>query len=124
MPEHILIVEDEVVVRYQLAQTLRDQGYEVTEAANGNEAIEFLTKQSFNLIISDFMLPKLHGFDLVNLVRSQLPNTPLIVISGYLSENHGPAMLEGLADFIRKPIDPDLLLARVRRFLQYQQLSN
>jgi two-component system, NtrC family, response regulator HydG len=123
MPESILIVEDEVVVRYQLAQMLRDHGYEVTEAADGAEAIEFLTKQTFNLIISDFMLPRLYGFDLVNVVGSQSPNTPLIVISGYLSETHGQEVLEGMADFIHKPIDPDLLLARVQRFLQYRQLS-
>lgn len=81
------------------------------------EAAELLTKRQFNLVISDFVLPKLHGFELVELIRSKWPTTPVIVISGYLSDRAGSAILEGLPSFIQKPVDSDILLARVRRFL-------
>jgi len=118
--ENILVVEDEPVTRCQLAQTLSNKGYRVTEAADGAEAVEFLSKQHFNLIISDFMIPKLHGLHLVNLVSSQWPGIPVIVISGFLPEGHGKTSLQGLADYISKPVDPDILLARVRRYLRHQ----
>lgn len=71
MAENILLVEDEPVVRGELAHTLRNNGYGVTEAGDGAEAAELLTKQQFNLVISDFVLPKLHGFHLVELIRSK-----------------------------------------------------
>jgi DNA-binding response OmpR family regulator len=123
--ENILVVEDEPITRCQLAQTLSNKGYHVTEAADGAEAIELLSKQHFNLIISDLMLPKLHGLHLVNLISSQWPQIPVIVVSGFLPEIRGKTSLQGLADYISKPVDPDILLARVRHYLRYHlpQLS-
>jgi DNA-binding response OmpR family regulator len=66
------------------------------------------------------LLPKFHGYNLVNLVRSQWPEIPVIVVSGYLPESRGKTELEGLADYISKPVDPDILLASVRFYLRYQ----
>jgi DNA-binding response OmpR family regulator len=118
MVEDILVVEDEALTRRELAQTLRNEGYEVTEAADGAEAVQLLDKRRFKLIISDFVLPKFHGFDLVRLIHANWPKMPIIVISGYLSEAGGKVILEGLADFMQKPVNTDILVARVRRFLR------
>jgi DNA-binding response OmpR family regulator len=112
----ILLVEDEVVVRRELAHLLRDKGYEVSEASDGSEAAEHVTKQRFNLIIADSLLPELEGRKLIDLARSKWPETPIIVISGDLSRS-AKAALEGIVDFLPKPVDPDVLLSRVRRFL-------
>lgn len=124
MPPDILLVEDDPIVCRELAHTLRNNGYRVTEADDGAEAAELLGKQQFNLVISDLVLPKLHGFKLVELIRSRWPETPVIVISGYLSERQGSAILEGLASFIQKPVDSDILLARVRRFLPLKRVEH
>jgi DNA-binding response OmpR family regulator len=118
MAATILVVEDEAVTRFQLAESLRNRGYEVMAAPDGAKAIEFLNKKQFHLMITDFVVPHFDGFDLVRLVNSQWPNMPLIVVSGYLSESSGKEILAGLADFIEKPVDPDVLMTRVRLFLR------
>jgi CheY-like chemotaxis protein len=115
--QHILLIEDEALIRRELGHTLRNQGYRVTEAADGVEAVAHLTQQPFDLIISDFMTPNLHGYSLVDLIQLKW-NTPIIVISGYLSENTGRTFLRGVADFIPKPIDSEIMLASVRRSIR------
>lgn len=118
MLQNILLIEDEAVIRRELGHTLRNQGYRVTEAADGVQAVAHLTQQPFDLIISDFVMPNLHGYSLVDLIQSKWPRIPIIVISGHLSEHTGRTFLYGVADFIPKPIDPDLMLASVRRSLR------
>lgn len=119
MSENILVIEDESLTRRELAYVLSNKGYEVTEAADGIEAVECLSKELFNLIIADFVLPRFHGFNLLKLIRSKWPKMPIIVISGYLSDKGGKVLLDGIADFMPKPVDADILLARVRRLLHY-----
>jgi CheY-like chemotaxis protein len=71
---------------------------EVTEAHDGEQAHKHLNKRRFDLVILDFVLPKVNGFTLIDEFRSKWRRTPLIVISGYLSKAAGEIILEGLAD--------------------------
>ena len=123
-PKMILFVEDESLSRRAFAQILRGKGYQVAEAQNGVEALEILTtgtevltKKAFDLVITDLVLPGLHGVNLIHQIRARWPKMPIIVISGYLSETPGKVILEGFAEFIQKPIDPAALIAAVRRLL-------
>jgi len=123
-PKMILFVEDESLSRRAFAQILRAKGYQVAEAQNGVEALEILTtgtevltKKAFDLVITDLVLPGLHGVNLIHQIRATWPKMPIIVISGYLSETPGKVILEGFAEFIQKPIDPATLIAAVRRLL-------
>lgn len=123
-PKMILFVEDESLSRRAFAQILRAKGYQVAEAQNGVEALEILTtgtevltKKAFDLVITDLVLPGLHGVNLIHQIRARWPKMPIIVISGYLSETPGKVILEGFAEFIQKPIDPAALIAAVRRLL-------
>ena len=123
-PKMILFVEDESLSRRAFAQILRAKGYQVAEAQNGVEALEILTtgtevltKKAFDLVITDLVLPGLHGVNLIHQIRATWPKMPIIVISGYLSETPGKVILEGFAEFIQKPIDPAALIATVRRLL-------
>ena len=113
----ILFVEDDSLSRRAFAQILRAEGYQVAEAENGVEALEILAKKAFGLVITDLVLPKLHGFDLVHQIRAKWPKMPIIVISGYLSNGAGKIILEGFAEFIEKPINPAALIGAVRRLL-------
>ena len=123
-PKMILFVEDESLSRRAFAQILRSKGYQVAEAQNGVEALEVLNtgtevliKKAFDLVITDLVLPGLHGVNLIHQIRARWPNMPIIVTSGYLSDGPGKVILEGFAEFIQKPIDPAALIAAVRRLL-------
>ena len=123
-PKMILFVEDESLSRRAFAQILRSKGYQVAEAQNGVEALEVLntgtevlTKKAFDLVITDLVLPGLHGVNLIHQIRARWPKMPIIVTSGYLSDGPGKVILEGFAEFIQKPIDPAALIGAVRRLL-------
>lgn len=115
--ESILLVEDDSITRASICELLRSEGYRVTEAKDGAEALGLLKRECFDLVISDFVLPKVHGFKLVELLQSTSSGTPVIVMSGYLSQESGATILEGWAEFMEKPIEPDVLLAAVRHLL-------
>src|SRR5919106_1254847 len=113
----ILLVEDEDSARHAFAQILRNKGHAVMEAANGIEALAMLDKRHFDLVISDILMPNLDGYTLVARIRMKWPNIPIILTSGYLSQDAAKAMLHGSAEFIPKPIDPTALIATVQRLL-------
>jgi CheY-like chemotaxis protein len=115
--EKILLVEDDNVTRASLGELLRDNGYTVAEAKDGAEAIEMLEHNLYDLVVSDFVLPKLHGVTLVHRLQSMTPKPRMIVLSGYLSQAAGSTMLEGWAKFIEKPVQPEVLLATVKDLL-------
>src|SRR5687768_15406839 len=100
MAENILVVEDEPVARLSICEALRGGGYAVTEARDGEEAHKHLSERRFDLVILDFVLPKVHGFNLIDEFHTKWRHTPLIVISGYLSKATAEVILWGVADFI------------------------
>jgi DNA-binding NtrC family response regulator len=113
----ILLVEDEAVTRLAFGQLLRAHGHEVMEAGDGAQALALLNKLRFDLVITDLVVPNLNGLNLASFIRARWPKMPIILISGYLSENAGKIILEGLADFLQKPIRPSALVATVQRLL-------
>jgi DNA-binding NtrC family response regulator len=115
--EKILLVEDDSITRKSISDTLRREGYEVTEAKDGAEGLELINRNRFDLVLSDLVLPKMHGLELVELLHSKFPATPTVVMSGYLSKESGTTILEGWAEFIEKPIDSEILLATVKHLL-------
>jgi CheY-like chemotaxis protein len=119
----ILLVEDEPASRYALARVLRGHGYDVTEAADGNEALTLIQellfrKLSIDLVITDLRMPNETGLVLAAHVRVKWPRIPILLMSGYLSEDAGKLVSEGLAEFISKPVDQPALVAAVQRLLQ------
>jgi DNA-binding response OmpR family regulator len=113
----ILIVEDDAIVRNFLAVLLRAQGHEVMESRDGTEALALLNDRHFGLVITDLVMPKLDGFHLVDQIRSRWPQTPILLISAYLSQDAGKIILGDVAEFMHKPIDPLALIATVQRLL-------
>jgi CheY-like chemotaxis protein len=119
----ILLVEDEPGSRYALARVLRGHGYDVREAADGNEALTLIQellfgKLSIDLVITDLRMPNETGLVLAAHIRGKWPRIPILLMSGYLSEDAGKLVSEGLAEFISKPVDQPALVAAVQRLLQ------
>jgi len=113
----ILLVEDDALSRRAFGQLLRAKGYQVVEAGDGHEALKLLHDWVFELVITDVVLPHLHGLNLVNFIRARWPRLPIVVISGYLSQDAGEVILDGSAHFIQKPIRTDRLIETVQRLV-------
>jgi two-component system, cell cycle sensor histidine kinase and response regulator CckA len=117
----ILFVEDEDAVRGVAAKLLRARGYEVIEAASGEEALELAQAHAgtIDLMISDVVMPGMQGPDLLKQARAYLGAAPVMFISGY-AESEFSDLLEGEANvsFLPKPIDIKTLAERVKQELQ------
>jgi len=112
----ILLVEDEAITRSAFADALRMEGEEVIQAADGIQALSLLDKSHVDLVITDLVIPKLNGFDLVGRIRSKWTHIPILIISAYISQD-AERISDGNAEFMYKPIDPPDLIATVRRLL-------
>ncbi|MBE3097413.1 MAG: sigma-54-dependent Fis family transcriptional regulator [Planctomycetes bacterium] len=118
-PTGILIVDDEESMRDACRQVLTPEGFAVTEAASGDEAMEAMRRESFDLAILDLKMPRMDGLDILRWIRQESPGTAAVVITGYPSvESAVEAMKCGAADFLPKPFTPDVLRLTVRRTLR------
>src|ERR1051326_1774413 len=123
----VLVIEDHPDQRELLAIVLQREGYRVVTAANGIEALEKLSTETVNIALSDIMMPKMDGFELINRIRSNpaLKSIYLILITARIQEGDRVRGLDlGADDYITKPFSFSELLARIRvgsRVVQYQQ---
>jgi DNA-binding NtrC family response regulator len=109
----ILVVEDEMLIRFMLSDCLRDYGYRVIEACNADEALVILETAVPQLIITDVRMPgSMDGLGLLAAVTRTLPEVPVIVTSAHF--NPGAAIAEGAAKFFSKPYSMDAMIDVVR----------
>ncbi len=126
-PLTILVIEDHPDQRDLLAIVLQREGYRVVTAGNGVEAMEKLQKEPVQIALSDIMMPKMDGFELIKSIRndSALKGIYMILITARIQEGDRVRGLDlGADDYITKPFSFSELLARVRvgsRVVQYQQ---
>ena len=126
-PLTVLVIEDHPDQRDLLAIVLQREGYKVVTAANGVEALEKLESENIQIALSDIMMPKMDGFELIKRIRSNpaLKSIYLILITARIQEGDRVRGLDlGADDYITKPFSFSELLARVRvgsRVVQYQQ---
>src|ERR1044072_3028298 len=127
IPLTVLVIEDHRDQLYLLAIVLKREGYKVITAANGLEALEKLETENVNIALSDIMMPKMDGFELIKRIRANpaLKSIYLILITARIQEGDRVRGLDlGADDYITKPFSFSELLARVRvgtRVVQYQQ---
>ena len=103
----LLIVDDESRIREMLARHLRLAGYEVNnEPANGEEALAILARQRIEVVITDIMMPKMDGVELLRRIKKEYPMIQVIIITGYVNmENLLAAMRHGASACIFIPIE-------------------
>ena len=119
----ILIAEDEELLRASLAELLEQEGYVVTQAANGKEAYERAIESPFDLVVTDIRMPEMDGMTLLAKLHELAPQTPVIVVTGFGTvENAVSAMRHGAADYLLKPMQFDEVLMRVRRALDFGEI--
>ena len=101
----LMVVDDERDVREPLAAYLRSEGYVVETAANGIEALEKLNHQSVDFVLTDIMMPRMGGMDLLLKIRNKFPKTRIVVFTAYGSvETAVKAIKSGADDYVLKPV--------------------
>lgn len=112
---HILIVEDDIAFGTMLQTWLRKKGFEVDKATSVGAAIKLLVDTSVDLVLSDLRLPDHDGLRLLKWMREHNNNAPFIVMTNYAEvQNAVLAMKSGAADYIAKPVQPDILLQKIK----------
>jgi two-component system, OmpR family, response regulator VanR len=123
--ENILVIDDEEEIRDLIGIYLESEGFIVSKASNGKEALEILDRQSMDLIILDIMMPEMDGIETCINIR-KTKNMPIIMVS---AKNEDMDKIIGLTtgadDYVSKPFNPLELLARVKSHLRrYTKLNN
>jgi PAS domain S-box-containing protein len=119
--ETILVLEDDISVRHLSVRILRDLGYEVIEAANGDDAQrQFIQRagRSVDLLLTDMVMPDMSGRSFAEWVRKASPYTKVVFVSGYLAESLHPGdRIDRGMFFLPKPFDPEQLATTIRQAL-------
>jgi CheY-like chemotaxis protein len=111
----ILCVDDENIPRMLRSLILQKQGYQVITASSAKEALELLERQSFDLVLTDQMMPGMSGIELTKLIKAKSPDLPVIIVSGV---NELPAEIAYADLFISKIEGPTALFEGVAKVLQ------
>lgn len=114
---HILLVEDDDVLRRLFAKALRSQGYHVEEGSTGWEAVEAIERRCPDLLVADLVLPGPNGQELARACRDRCPDTILVFISGYTEEELHDLDITQVV-FLPKPVPPRELIQTVGRLLE------
>ncbi len=127
MASRILLVEDDEHIRTSMRLALEDEGYELSEAASGEEALELAAQaassQAFDLVIIDIMLPGMDGFACCRELRRHSA-VPIIMVTARTDTHDVVAGLEaGADDYVTKPFEPKELAARIRALLRRARAS-
>ncbi|MGI6783427.1 MAG: response regulator transcription factor [Aminivibrio sp.] len=124
MNEKILVAEDDRAIRTAVADLLASEGYEVTEAADGSEALELYREIAPDLVLLDVMMPGMSGYDVCRAIRRENPAVPVVMVTAKGQEVDRVVGLElGADDYIVKPFSMAELLARVRAALRRGALT-
>jgi CheY-like chemotaxis protein len=115
----ILVVDDEGAIRLTMEILLRRQGYTVTTAASGEEAVALIAQQHFDLLLLDLKMPGLSGLEVAERAQQQQPGTPILILTGS-SAIEGALEEPGVGQFsyVIKTSSPEAVLERVAAALE------
>ncbi|MGH9884812.1 MAG: response regulator [bacterium] len=110
----VLVVDDDTAVRESIAEILRAEGGVVTAVTNGREAIERMRRETFDIVLSDVVMPEMDGYELFQAARREAPETPVVLMTAfYYDQDHviKRSRMEGLDGVLfKKPVNPERLV--------------
>lgn len=128
MKKRILVVDDEISIRMGIREFAEYQGYDVTGAANGREALELCRQQDFDLIIMDIMMPEMDGYEATERIRrlnrKDARTIPIIAMTANaFTEDKIRSKEAGMNEHIAKPLNTELVLRAVAKLVQPQMVD-
>src|SRR5574340_965863 len=121
---NILIVDDEKDICRALNIILSKEGYAVTEAYNGEQAVEIITQKSFDIIMTDIKMEKMDGFGVLREAKRISPDTSVIMMTAFASVGSAvEAMRAGAVDYITKPFINDDIRLTLKRIVESRNLQ-
>ncbi len=121
--EKILVVDDELLIRDFLTETLRRKDFDVDNAENGLQALQMIKKEPYDLVITDMKMPKMTGLELLKGTMEFSPETLVIIITAFGSiENAVEAMKIGAFNYLIKPFSPDTIEAVIQKAQEHSKL--
>ncbi len=119
----VLVVDDEEDIRTTMRAVLRRAGYTVTAVSNGDAALQAVREHGYPAVICDLRMPGMSGDELIAKLRAEHPQVSVVVLTGHGTVDHAVGMmLQGVADYLTKPVKPEELLVRLDRVFQTQEL--
>ena len=121
----ILIVDDEPLMCSSLSSLLGHEGYQIETRLSGKEAKRFLATHPVDLVLSDFVLPDLNGYEVMACAHERNPEAIVIIMTGFASIEHAvEALKRGAYDYIQKPFEPEKMMQVVKNSLAQKRLQD
>ncbi|MDE5849012.1 MAG: response regulator transcription factor [Muribaculaceae bacterium] len=125
MSNRILFVEDESDLSLIVADTLRDQGYEVVAAIDGIDGLYKFKTGEYDIVVADVMMPRMDGFSMAREIRRISPNVPLLFLTAKSTVDDVEEGFEiGANDYLKKPFELRELLVRIKALLRRNEVNN
>ncbi len=122
---HILVVDDDKNTRMYFEAVLKNNGYTVTVAKNGEDALDAMDKEHIDLVVLDVMMPKMDGYEFTKTLRECDNNLPVLMVSAKqlpIDKNKGFEV--GTDDYMTKPVNQDEFLYRIKALLRRAKIAN
>jgi len=108
---HILVIDDNDAFRDLLREVLTDRGFKISEAANGEDALQMMDKEFYDMAIVDLEMPRLNGLEFTKRVKARSPRFPVVMVTAYASFYQPSEILAaGVDAFLQKPVPMDKLV--------------
>ena len=121
---HILVVDDDKNTRKLLKAVLESEGYTVSLAENGEEALDVMDSEVIDLVVLDIMMPKMDGYEFTKTLRDVNNNLPVLMVSAkQMPEDKRKGFLVGTDDYMTKPIDETEMLLRIKALLRRAKIA-
>jgi len=115
---HILIIDDEARLRQMMSRVLQNAGYEVTTAADGNEGLELISQQTFDLLYLDIRMPGISGLELLKIIHTKFPDLPVILFTAQPDLHSAVEALRlGAIDYLLKPLKSQTVINHTQTIL-------
>lgn len=119
MKGRVLVIDDEAIVRVSCERVLKPVGFEVMVTSRGDEAIELLEKEPYDVVLTDLKMPDMDGLEVLKIIKERWPDIQVIIITGYGTINTAvQAIKMGAYEYIEKPFTPQDILEVVEKAIK------